>query len=134
MQSIFHRENYLTSPTILTCTFMSVKALNKPDKPSVAIVNINKVITILNTVKANKLIGKLTIKDVYLCKNKTLLPRRKDEYSKAYAKKMQEKRDPLIDEEVLIWKELESLTKNLESLYQDATVEFRVNFYPEFIQ
>ena len=116
-------------PHILNYTFMSVKILNKPDKPSVEIVNINKVITILNTVK---LICKLTIEDVYLFENKTLLPRRKDEYSEAYAKKMQEKRDPIIDEEASIIKELESLTVNLETLYKETTVEFRVNFYLEF--
>ena len=41
---------------------MEVQYLNKPDKLSVAIFNINKVITILNTVKVNKLIGKMHLK------------------------------------------------------------------------
>ena len=77
----YFRQNDLTLPQILTYTFMSVKRLNPPDCPQNAIFNINKVVNILNIIKSNKLIGKLTMEDVHLCKNKTLMRRRKDRHT-----------------------------------------------------
>ena len=43
-------------------------------------------------------------------------------------------RDPAMTEELFIRGELESLTTDLETIYQDTTMEFRVNFYMEFMK